>query len=282
MTVRELRDIRTVERIVFEGAFANFDFTYARLPPWSAREYASTSTPFAIDFAFTTSPRAVVQRPGKGSERRDIPAMSGGAVGAEPFDWIETGTISEFVELRPCEQLRSETAELYGRDGGEPYSETFARTDPFLFLLASRLRAHALGGDSVSDLEGDFLAILALENTIERLGVRRPRGSGAKLDNVRMNRIRDFVEAHVADALTLEVLASVAAVSRHHFAVMFRRTTGLTPHAYVTALRMQRAREALDAGASVERTAGIVGYAPAHQFRTTFRKAFGVLPNAIH
>lgn len=277
----QLRDIRTIDTLVVAETFASFAFTYQRLPAWSARDHASTSHPFAIDFAFTAAPGSVIERPGRATETRSVPPLAGGAVGAEPFDWVRTRTASEIVELRPSEALRAEVADTYRRSAADTYAETFGHTDPFLIYLALRLRAHALGGAAVSDLEGDALARLAVENTIEREGVPRPRGTGAKLDAARMERTRAFIEAHLHETLTLARLADVAAVSRHHFAVMFRRTVGTTPHAYVTALRMQRARQRLHEGAGVERAARAVGYRPAHQFRTAFMRTFGARPGAF-
>ena len=62
---------------------------------------------------------------------------------------------------------------------------------------------------------------------------------------------------------------------------MFRRATGLTPHAYVTALRMERARNRLESGANVATAAASVGYAAAHQFRRAFRAHFGRDPGSL-
>jgi AraC family transcriptional regulator len=133
----------------------------------------------------------------------------------------------------------------------------------------------------VSDLEGEALTTLAIESTIERDGGRARRRTGAKLDARRLARVQAFLESRISARLTLTALADVAAVSRHHFCVMFRRTTGQTPHAYLTALRMQRASELLARGATVEASAAAVGYKAAHQFRKAFQATFGMSARAF-
>ncbi|MEM8551207.1 MAG: helix-turn-helix domain-containing protein, partial [Pseudomonadota bacterium] len=79
--------------------------------------------------------------------------------------------------------------------------------------------------------------------------------------------------------LRLAALADVAAVSRHHFARMFALATGMTPHAFVAARRIERAAESIRAGASVAQAAAGVGYAFGHRFRAAFSAQFACPPS---
>jgi AraC family transcriptional regulator len=91
-----------------------------------------------------------------------------------------------------------------------------------------------------------------------------------------------LIETGLEGRLLLGDLAQVAALSPFHFLRAFRRTTGFTPHAYVTARRMERAlRLLLSTQHPIPEVAARLGYAnPAH-FRRAFRKAFGVAPGEI-
>lgn len=78
---------------------------------------------------------------------------------------------------------------------------------------------------------------------------------------------------------TVEGLARVSGLSRAAFARRFRRTTGRTPRAHLTELRLRLAGERLvatdDALAAV---AAYVGYASEFAFAKAFKRRFGVPP----
>lgn len=78
----------------------------------------------------------------------------------------------------------------------------------------------------------------------------------------------------------VEVLATMGAMSRSVFAERFRRAIGMSPAGYVTAVRMRRAKELLDAGASVSATSRQLGYSSDEGFSRAFRRHAGLAPSA--
>ncbi|ABS27545.1 helix-turn-helix domain-containing protein [Anaeromyxobacter sp. Fw109-5] len=92
-------------------------------------------------------------------------------------------------------------------------------------------------------------------------------------------RVRRFVEDHLGEHLSLDVLASVAGLSRFHFARQFRRRTGQSPMAFVQRSRVERAKALLRAGtASVGEVAAALGFADHSHFTRTFRRLVGTSP----
>ncbi|RBL79645.1 AraC family transcriptional regulator [Streptomyces cavourensis] len=92
-------------------------------------------------------------------------------------------------------------------------------------------------------------------------------------------RVMDYVDAHLADALTLDELARVAALSTYHFARMFHASFGEPPHAWVRARRLAHARGLL--AAAKGDLAGIAqasGFGNASHLSRVFRDAVGVTP----
>ncbi|MEM9010893.1 MAG: AraC family transcriptional regulator [Pseudomonadota bacterium] len=237
-----------------------------------------TSAPFALDFAFRPHARTVVDRGGR-IEETPIRALAGGAVGAEPVRFLETDGASEFVEVRPAPWLRDEVVEDLRAGALARHERVWNLPDPALFALAMRVRADALGARPLDALELEQLTRNALARSFEALGAR-PRPKAVRgLDAKRLDRVLEFVDAHLDRDLRLAALADVAAVSRHHFARMFKRAAGLTPHDFVAARRMERAAEAIRAGTSVAEAARRVGYAPGHRFRTAFTAQFARPPS---
>ena len=60
-----------------------------------------------------------------------------------------------------------------------------------------------------------------------------------------MRRVREYVEVRLGESIDLSMLAGVAGLSLHHFARQFKQTAGVTPHAYLTQKRVERAQEML-------------------------------------
>lgn len=112
-------------------------------------------------------------------------------------------------------------------------------------------------------------------------GVARKAGTpvkGGLAPRVR-RRVMDYVDAHLAEPLTLDRLAGVAALSTYHFARMFHASFGEPPHAWVRARRLARARSLLETGKSD--LAGIAqasGFGNASHLARVFRDAIGVTP----
>jgi AraC family transcriptional regulator len=51
-----------------------------------------------------------------------------------------------------------------------------------------------------------------------------------------------FIRTHLSEELSLNALAQHSGFSAYHFARLFRRTLGESPHQYVLRLRVERAR----------------------------------------
>ena len=81
-------------------------------------------------------------------------------------------------------------------------------------------------------------------------------------------------------SLKLDDIAQSVHMSAFHFARMFKATTGQTPHAYVTRLRIERAQELLRTSEnSITAIARQVGFASRSHFSGTFLRVTGVSPH---
>ena len=78
-----------------------------------------------------------------------------------------------------------------------------------------------------------------------------PKARGA-LDPRRLRRAREFIEAHLCEALSITTLASEVNLSPYHFARAFKAATGESPHRYITSLRINQGKGA--AGATPDST----------------------------
>jgi AraC-like DNA-binding protein len=70
----------------------------------------------------------------------------------------------------------------------------------------------------------------------------------AGLDRRRLTRVLDYIGANLEDDLTLARLAAVACLSRFHFSRAFKAAVGRSPHHYVSAKRLELAKQLLGKG----------------------------------
>jgi AraC family transcriptional regulator len=68
------------------------------------------------------------------------------------------------------------------------------------------------------------------------------------LDRRRLRRVTEYISANLEGDLTIAQLAKVACLSRFHFARAFKTAVGQSPHHYVSAHRLERAKEMLMRG----------------------------------
>jgi AraC family transcriptional regulator len=75
-------------------------------------------------------------------------------------------------------------------------------------------------------------------------------------------------------------MAAVARLSPYHFARQFKKATGLPPHQYVIARRVERAKQLLQAktGLSLAEVAARAGFSDQSQFCHHFKRLVGVTP----
>lgn len=99
------------------------------------------------------------------------------------------------------------------------------------------------------------------------------------LPPARLNRVIDYIHAHLLDDTSLSQLAVLADLSPHHFATLFRKTVGVSPHRYVTLQRIEAAKRLLTAERpSLAEIAHCVGFRSQAHFSTAFRQVTGTSP----
>lgn len=126
-----------------------------------------------------------------------------------------------------------------------------------------------------SSLAHGLVSHALLSQVGRREGLRLTGG----LAPLQRRRIREFVDAHLDQPLSLGQLASLCALSEYHFARMFQLSFGLPPHRYVLAQRLLRAQQLLSGSAlALGEIALACGFASASHFSNRFRQAFSATP----
>ncbi|MEV6236948.1 helix-turn-helix domain-containing protein [Lentzea sp. NPDC051838] len=93
--------------------------------------------------------------------------------------------------------------------------------------------------------------------------------------------IREWVMAHLGDAITVDELAERSHLGRRTFIRHFERETGLAPMRWVTLQRILSARRLLETSDwPIDRIAAVAGFGTGSNFRSVFRREVGTTPTA--
>ncbi len=138
-----------------------------------------------------------------------------------------------------------------------------------------------------SGYEEDFLVLsqklLMLYREVKTQISRVPGAKASTREELfrRLQVAREYLHSNVDRRISLETLSREACVSPYHLLRAFQRVFRQTPHAYLTALRLERAWSLLQNGSSVTSTAMDVGFTSVSAFTRRFRSHYGIRPSGV-
>jgi AraC-like DNA-binding protein len=89
-----------------------------------------------------------------------------------------------------------------------------------------------------------------------------------------------FIDGHYAEPIDAGEIADEACYSKFHFIRTFSSIYGKTPHQYLTAVRVEKAKEMLETGASVTDVCFAVGFESLGSFTGLFKRRERITPSA--
>jgi AraC family transcriptional regulator len=200
-----------------------------------------------------------------------------------PVHWRWSGSkdsLHVFLEPRLVAQVAAESFEL---DPARVVVPPLDRLDlPQLRAAMQAVDAELNADDAGGNLAADSLANVLAVYLIRYVSAphRSTRDPDGKLSRRRLRAVVAYIEDHIDANLTLEDLAAVAHLSPFHFARQFRAATGLPPHRFVIARRVERARLFLQGNGKLPlaQVASRAGFSDQSQFSRHFKRLVGVTP----
>jgi AraC family transcriptional regulator len=150
--------------------------------------------------------------------------------------------------------------------------------DPLLSQIVTSL-AKEIEGGSADRILVESLGTAMCIRIARRFVGPFPLPTSGGLSPERLQRVRDYVEAHLDDDLSLTVLADIACLSPCHFGRSFKQATGAGPRRYVMGRRFERAKTLLRRTREpLAVVAQEAGFADQSHLTQMFRREMGVTP----
>jgi len=137
---------------------------------------------------------------------------------------------------------------------------------------------HALDGDQADELRRRELLVGTFGQLATRYG-----DSGAKVplgprDRVLLESVIEVMRDRHAEHVTLADLATAADLTQYQLIGLFRKGVGMTPHAYLTQIRLGSARGLLGRATPIAEAAAQSGFYDQAALTRHFRRCYGITP----
>lgn len=172
--------------------------------------------------------------------------------------------------------LAKVASEVAGRPVGAPRFALSGVNDPELasrFIMLHRSMERGHDPLLTDELLYRLLGVLCQRYGREGLAVAQ---LGRERTAVRI--AKDYLDARLADTVDLETVSREAGLTPFHLIRVFRRETGLTPHAWVVDRRIQVAAQLLRRGIAPSEVALDCGFADQSHLTRAFKARLGVTP----
>jgi AraC-like DNA-binding protein len=132
--------------------------------------------------------------------------------------------------------------------------------------------------DSCDLLEKESRLLMTLAQWICRHAQDPPAVRSIRGEHQSVRLARDFIESHFQDAVSLQEIASISCLSPFHLIRVFQRETGLSPHAYLTQVRVERARALILRRENLAYVAAETGFTDQSHLTRHFKRILGITP----
>jgi len=167
------------------------------------------------------------------------------------------------------------------------YQDTETKLGQYLRLLTAKVYHGELGQENISD---EFFYTIAEKIIEDQIPVFRQLQviPGIKPDTKKelcrkLQRGREFMDAHFTLPLSIKAIAQEACMSEYHFFRLFKLVFGISPNQYLIQKRLAYGKSILKQDRlSVSIAAIDSGFSDIHTFSKAFKKHYGFSPSTLH
>ncbi|MFD2265101.1 helix-turn-helix transcriptional regulator [Lacibacterium aquatile] len=188
-------------------------------------------------------------------------------------EWLENGGVDLVRDFRGVLRFAADNM-----------ASAFWRPSPRLLSLVEQILNPPNSATFMTNLYLESRAVEVVAETLAAMAGEDMSQAGglSTRDRERVRGVRDYLEANLGEALSLEEIARVAGMSISVMQRLFRSAYGTSVFDYVRRRSIERARDALlQDRVTVTEAAFIAGYNSPANFATAFKRQFGVSPKDV-
>ncbi len=149
--------------------------------------------------------------------------------------------------------------------------------DPELARCISRTH-RLLECPDTSSIEKETRLFWLLAHWISRHADERGTWGKVGKEHHAVSRARDIIQDQFSDDLSLTELAQMAGLSPFHLVRVFEKALGVTPHGYLTQVRVERAKAELGRNGRIADIAADCGFSDQAHLTRLFKRQYGITP----
>ncbi len=155
------------------------------------------------------------------------------------------------------------------------------RSDSLIYqiglALKTELQSQGLGGKLYLESLMAALTVQLLRHHTHWTPITQSSPGG--LSKYQLRQVIDYISSNLDQELSLDELASIAQTSKYYLIRRFKRSTGVTPHRYVTTCRIEKAKQLLsERNLSIVEISHLVGFQSQSHFTHLFHRYIGTTP----
>jgi AraC family transcriptional regulator len=185
-----------------------------------------------------------------------------------------------FIQILQHREIYDNLVPELVRGGTIQFEPQDAFSDPLISQIGATIAREIDRGffDGIlADALNTALAVQVTRCFVDQSAIMLEPSNG--LSRERLKRVREYIEAHLDDRLTLTDLAGVACLSPYHFSRSFKQAIGVGPQRYVMQRRLERAKALMRrTNQPLAEIAQRVGFADQSHLTSIFRRETGVTP----
>ena len=203
-----------------------------------------------------------------------VPVMPDSIHACNPLENEQWSYHMFYIDSEWLEELQRQITD--NRYSNKTLLQGLSRTlyQPSLYRQMASLNRLMLSDAPVLEKQTQLISLLA-----ELINNKSPESESSLVSNhPAVDRVREFLDTHACETITLDQLAQEAQLSPYHLIRLFKHHTGFTPHAFQIDRRINRSKKLLKSSNSIADVALKTGFSDQAHFQRSFKQYTALTP----